>query len=103
MRAAGSVSRFPPVRRDLAFIVERSTPAAAVLAAITDAGGELLDGAACSTCTPATPIPEGSKSLAFAVDFRAPDRTLTDDEVEPVIDAIVRRIEADFAGVLRSR
>jgi phenylalanyl-tRNA synthetase beta chain len=101
--AAVSVSRFPPVRRDLAFIVERSTPAAAVLAAITDAGGELLDGGRLFDVYVGDAVPEGSKSLAFAVDFRAPDRTLTDDEVEPVIDAIVRRIEADFAGVLRSR
>jgi phenylalanyl-tRNA synthetase beta chain len=83
--------------------VERSTPAAAMLAAITDAGGELLDGGRLFDVYVGDAVPEGSKSLAFAVDFRAPDRTLTDDEVEPLIDAIVRRIEADFAGELRSR
>lgn len=101
--AVGSVSRFPPVRRDLAFIVERSTKAAAVQAAIVDAGGGLLDGCRLFDVYVGDAIPEGTKSLAFAVDFRALDRTLTDEEVEPVVDAIVRRIKADFAGVLRSR
>ncbi len=101
--ATGGVSRFPPVRRDLAFIVERSTSAASVLAAIVDAGGELLDRWRLFDVYVGDAVPEGRKSLAFAVDFRAPDRTLTDEEVEPVVDAIVRRVEADFAGVLRSR
>jgi phenylalanyl-tRNA synthetase beta chain len=101
--AAGSVSRFPPVRRALAFILDPSTPAAAVQAAIVDAGGELLDGSRLFDVYVGDAIPDGRKSLAFAVDFRAPDRTLADEDVEPVVDAIVRRIQADFAGILRSR
>ena len=41
-------------------------------------------------------IPEGHTSLAFALEFRAPDRTLTDEEVEPALVAIVDRSRAEL-------
>jgi phenylalanyl-tRNA synthetase beta chain len=47
-------------------------------------------------------IPEGRKSLAFALEFRAPDRTLTDEEVEPVVAAIVNRVRSELGGELRA-
>jgi phenylalanyl-tRNA synthetase beta chain len=46
-------------------------------------------------------LPEGHKSLAFALEFRAPDRTLTDEEIEPVVAAIVERARAEFGAELR--
>ena len=47
-------------------------------------------------------IPEGRKSLAFALEFRALDRTLTDQEIEPLIAAIVERLERDLDATLRT-
>ena len=48
------------------------------------------------------PLPEGTKSLAFSVDFRAPDRTLTDEEADGAVGAIVERLSRDVGARLRS-
>ena len=48
------------------------------------------------------PIPDGSKSLAYALRFRALDRTLTDDEANDARDAAVAEARYRTAAVLRS-
>jgi phenylalanyl-tRNA synthetase beta chain len=96
------VPRFPPVRRDLAFVVADDVPAGAAHAALEAAAGELLDRAVLFDVFRGGAVPEGRKSLAFALEFRAPDRTLTDEEVEPVIAAIVDRLRADLGAELRA-
>jgi phenylalanyl-tRNA synthetase beta chain len=48
------------------------------------------------------PIREGKKSLAFSLEFRAPDRTLTDEEAERAIHAIVERLADRFGAELRA-
>jgi phenylalanyl-tRNA synthetase beta chain len=47
-------------------------------------------------------LPDGTKSLAFALDLRAGDRTLTDGEAEEVVRRIVERLEMDFGARLRA-
>ncbi|HXF57273.1 MAG TPA: phenylalanine--tRNA ligase subunit beta [Actinomycetota bacterium] len=94
--------RFPPVRRDLAFVVDRATPAGAVRAAILEAAGGLADQVTLFDVFTGPPVPEGRKSLAFSVDFRAPDRTLTDEETERAVAAIVARLRERFGAELRA-
>jgi phenylalanyl-tRNA synthetase beta chain len=96
------VPRFPPVRRDLAFVVEAGTPAAAVRTALAEAGGDLVGSVVLFDVFEGPPLPEGSRSLAFSIDFRAPDRTLTDEEAEAAVAAIVERLSRDFGARLRS-
>jgi phenylalanyl-tRNA synthetase beta chain len=96
------VPRFPPIRRDLAFVVPEEVPAGAVQAAVEGAGGELLDRTSLFDVFRGGVIPEGRKSLAFALEFRAADRTLTDEEVEPAITAIVDRSRSEFGAELRA-
>ncbi|MGH2591356.1 MAG: phenylalanine--tRNA ligase subunit beta, partial [Actinomycetota bacterium] len=96
------VPRFPPVRRDLAFVVDAAAPAGDVRTALEDAAGELLDSATIFDVHTGPPLPEGKKSLAFSVDFRAPDRTLTDAEANQAVAAIVERLTRDFGAELRS-
>jgi phenylalanyl-tRNA synthetase beta chain len=48
------------------------------------------------------PLPEGKRSLAFSIDFRAGDRTLTDEEADGAVAAIVERLSRDFGARLRS-
>lgn len=96
------VSRFPPVRRDVAFVLDGSAPAGAVHAALVAAGGELLDRAVLFDVFEGPPLPVGKKSLAFALDLRAPDRTLTDQEADRVVRAIADRLRADFGAELRA-
>lgn len=96
------VPRYPPVRRDLAFTVDTATPAGDVQAALEDAAGELLGSDTIFDVHTGSPLPEGKKSLAFSVDFRAPDRTLTDAEATQAVAAIVERLTRDFGAELRS-
>lgn len=96
------VSRFPPVRRDVAFVLDRDVPAGAVWAALVEAGGDLLDRAVLFDVFEGDPLPSGQKSLAFGLDLRAPDRTLTDDEADAVVAEIARRLRSDFGAELRA-
>ncbi|MCD6021906.1 MAG: phenylalanine--tRNA ligase subunit beta [Actinomycetia bacterium] len=96
------VPRFPPVRRDLAFVVPAGVSAGALRAILDDAGGALLDRSTLFDVFEGGAIPEGRKSLAFALEFRAADRTLTDDEVEPVVVAIVDRARSELGAELRA-
>jgi phenylalanyl-tRNA synthetase beta chain len=95
------VPRFPPVRRDLAFVIGEDVPAGVVRELVVAAGGELLDRAVLFDVFRGGSIPGGRRSLAFALEFRATDRTLTDEEVEPVVAAIVERVGSDLGGELR--
>jgi phenylalanyl-tRNA synthetase beta chain len=96
------LSRFPPVHRDVAFVVEASIPAGVVRTALVEAGGDLLDRAILFDVFEGSPLPKGTRSLAFSLDFRAPDRTLTDGEVEQRVRAIADRLHGDFGAELRA-
>ena len=67
--------------RDLAVVVPSETPAAEGRAAVLGGGGELLHAADVFDSYEGTQLGEGRKSLALSLEFRAPDRTLTDEEV----------------------
>jgi phenylalanyl-tRNA synthetase beta chain len=96
------VPRYPPVRRDLAFAVPIQVPVGDVQAALVDAAGSLLDRVTLFDVFRGGTIAEHRKSLAFALEFRAPDRTLTDQEVEPVVGAIVEALRSVFGAELRA-
>jgi phenylalanyl-tRNA synthetase beta chain len=97
-----SVPRFPPVHRDLAFFLDASVPAADVERSIREAGGDLVSELRLFDVFAGKPVPEGKRSLAFAIDFRSPDRTLTDEEVEAAVATVVDRLATAFGGELRS-
>jgi phenylalanyl-tRNA synthetase beta chain len=70
--------------------------------ALVEAGGPVLD-----TCTlfdvfEGAPLEPGTRSLAFAVQLRAPDRTLTDDEAQAAIDRMVAAVGDRFGANLRT-
>ena len=76
-----AVSTFPAVVQDIAVVVDDDVPAADVEAAVREAGGELLERLRLFDVYRGEQVGEGSKSLALRLEFRAPDRTLTDEEV----------------------
>jgi phenylalanyl-tRNA synthetase beta chain len=96
------VPRYPPVRRDLAFVLPEEVAAGDVVAAIEEAAGELFARSMLFDVYRGDPLPPGAKSLAFAIDLRASDRTLTGAETEPVVTAIVERLRREFGAELRS-
>lgn len=97
-----ALPRFPPVRRDLAFVLDREVPAGEVEAALREAAGDLLDSCRLFDVFEGPPVPEGRRSLAFALEFRAPERTLTDEEVERAVASIAERLASAFGAELRA-
>jgi phenylalanyl-tRNA synthetase beta chain len=95
-------SRFPPVRRDVAFVVDREVRAGAVRALLREAAGDLLERVVLFDVFEGGSLPEGRKSLAYALDLRAPDRTLTDEEANEVVDRIAARLAEDLGAELRA-
>jgi phenylalanyl-tRNA synthetase beta chain len=89
---APELSTFPPVLLDLALVVPTSVPSAAVLAEVRAGAGELLESVRLFDVYVDTErLGEGLKSLAFALRFRAPDRTLTVEDATAARDAAIAR------------
>jgi phenylalanyl-tRNA synthetase beta chain len=89
------VVAFPPVMQDIAVVVESAVAAADVEAAVRQGGGDLLADIEIFDLYTGDQVGEGNKSLALRLEFRAPDRTLTDDEVAERRSAI----EGALAGI----
>jgi phenylalanyl-tRNA synthetase beta chain len=80
------------VLSDIALVVADATPAADVLAAVVDGAGELLEDAhVFDVYVNDVLSAAGEKSLAIALRFRAPDRTLTLEEANAARDAAIAR------------
>jgi phenylalanyl-tRNA synthetase beta chain len=93
------LSRFPAVIQDIAVIVDGDVPAEKVHQII--AGSSMVAGATLFDVYEGPPLPHGKRSLAFAVRFQAPDRTLADDDVADARRRIVRRLEREVGAELR--
>ena len=90
----------PPLRQDLAVTMPRGVPAEQVLARAREAGGELLEAVHVFDVYEGEQVGAGRRSLALALSFRAPGRTLTDEDVAPVRERIVAAI-GELGGELR--
>jgi phenylalanyl-tRNA synthetase beta chain len=95
------LTSFPALRQDLAVVVAADVPAARVLETVRRAGGELLAATSVFDIYTGEQVGEGRVSLALHLEFRAPDRTLTDEDVAPVRDRIVAALQEELGGDLR--
>jgi phenylalanyl-tRNA synthetase beta chain len=89
------------VLQDIALVMNDEIEAARVEAVIRKAGGDLLKGLTLFDVYRGDPIPEGHKSLAYSLVYRADDRTLTDKEVAMVHQKIVKTVERELGAKLR--
>jgi phenylalanyl-tRNA synthetase beta chain len=96
------VPRFPPVRRDLAFVVAEDVAAGPIQRALEGAAGELLANCELFDVFRGGSLPAGTKSFAFTLEFRAPDRTLTGEETDPLVERVVAVLARDFGAQLRA-
>lgn len=94
------VTTYPAVRQDLAVVVPGEVSAAAVRAAVLAGGGELLASAEVFDLYEGEQLGEGRKSLAMRLQFQAPNRTLTDEDVAELREAIKARLD-EIGGTLR--
>ncbi len=99
---AEPISTFPLAKEDVALVVEAGVPAGDVEAALAAGAGDLLESVRLFDVYTQPPIPAGHRSLAFALRFRAPDRTLTAEETAAARDAAVALATERTGAVLRS-
>ncbi len=96
-----ALPRFPATSRDLAVVCDEAVTVGALEACITGAAGKLLREIKLFDVYRGTGIQPGKKSVAFSLTFRAEDRTLTDADIEPAMDKIVKTLEASLNAVRR--
>lgn len=94
--------RFPAVKRDLALLVPTDVNAAAVTAAIQQAGGSLLTQTSLFDVYTGEQVLAGYRSLAYALTFQAPDRTLTEQEITASLEQIVIHLQNTLSVKLRA-
>jgi phenylalanyl-tRNA synthetase beta chain len=95
------VSHHPLAKEDVALVVDDSVHAAQVEQALREGAGELLESIRLFDVFTGPQVGEGKKSLAFALRFRAPDRTLTESETAAARDAAVAAAAEAVGAVQR--
>lgn len=99
---AGALGVMPAATQDLSLLVPSSVPAADLQAAITEGAGPLLERIVLVDDYRGANLPEGQKSLTFALRFRAEDRTLTQVEASEARDSAVSLASERFGASLRA-
>ncbi|WP_027966795.1 phenylalanine--tRNA ligase subunit beta [Halomonas halocynthiae] len=100
--AFNPLSRFPEVRRDLAFLVETSCSVQALLDLAREGGGEWLAQAHLFDVYQGKGVAEGYKSVALGLTWQHPSRTLNDEEINPLVDTIVEKSRQELGASLRA-
>ncbi len=93
--------KYPTVSRDLALVCDEAITVAQAEDVITAAAGKLLRGVKLFDIYRGANIGEGKKSLAFSLELRADDRTLTDADSQQVVDKVLAALESQLGAVLR--
>lgn len=95
------LSRFPSVRRDLAVIIDSGLETGTIEKAIRNKAGEFLTDFVIFDVYQGQNIEKTKKSLALGLTFQHPSRTLTDEEINAIIDSCIKVLEAQFNAELR--
>jgi phenylalanyl-tRNA synthetase beta chain len=99
---APRLSTYPPATQDVALVVDAHVPAAEVEAALRSGAGELLESLRLFDVYRGEQVGEGKASLAYALRFRAPDRTLTVEETSAFREAAVAEATRRVGAVQRA-
>ncbi|MCL6471855.1 MAG: phenylalanine--tRNA ligase subunit beta [Firmicutes bacterium] len=96
------IPRHPAISLDIAILVDDSIENEQVMDVIRTAGKPLLENVRLFDLYKGAGIPEGKKSMAYSMVFRAPDRTLTDQEALDVRESIVERLSRELKAEIRA-
>ncbi|WBW50394.1 phenylalanine--tRNA ligase subunit beta [Peptoniphilus equinus] len=96
------IAKFPSVKRDLAFVIDERVSAGDLEQVARDNAGALLETFEIFDIYRSEAIGKGKKSVAFSMVFRSPEKTLVDDEINPVVEAITQAMKATFDAQLRA-
>ena len=95
------ISKFPMIRRDIAVIVDDKVSAASLVAAVESTASELIRNVRIFDVYRGRGIEAGRKSVALGLILQETSRTLTDDDADAAKSAAVRKLQQEFAAVLR--
>ncbi|MCC7381820.1 MAG: phenylalanine--tRNA ligase subunit beta [Deltaproteobacteria bacterium] len=98
---ARPLPRFPAVARDLSFFLDRRVSAEAILDVVRGSGGGELESAEIFDVYEGKGVPEGKRSVAVSMAFRALERTLTDAEVDAVQTGVIQALEGHLGAEIR--
>ncbi|MBE0411458.1 MAG: phenylalanine--tRNA ligase subunit beta, partial [Anaerolineales bacterium] len=93
---------YPPVLEDLAIVVDEDLPAARVESTIRKAAKDIVTAVQLFDVYRGESIGQGKKSLAYAITYQAPDRTLTDNEVARIRQRIIQMLNVEINARIRS-
>lgn len=95
------LSRFPEVRRDLAFILKEATPVQSLLDCAREQAGDYLQDIKLFDVYAGKGVAEGHKSIALGLTWQHPSRTLNDEEINQLVDSIVTQVRVKLDADLR--
>ncbi|MEG2322075.1 MAG: phenylalanine--tRNA ligase subunit beta [Bacilli bacterium] len=95
-------SKYPLINKDLAFIIKKDIPASKIMEVIKKAGGRLLTNIEVFDVYEGSNLNDDEKSIAYALTFSDPTKTLTDMEVNTLFDKIIKEVELKTKAKLRS-
>ena len=95
------LSVYAPIYEDLAFVVDESVPAGEVESLILQVGGSLLEKVLLFDVFRGDRVGDNKKSLAYALTYQAFDRTLTDQDVAPIREKIIKHLKHQLNAELR--
>ncbi|MGX8797520.1 phenylalanine--tRNA ligase subunit beta [Fusibacter sp. JL298sf-3] len=96
-----SIPKYPAIERDMAVVVKEAITSHEIEKIVAGECGDIFEAIEWFDLYRGPQIPEGCKSLAYALKFRAADRTLTDDEVNPLFDKALKALEEKLGATLR--
>ena len=97
------ISKYPAVYLDIAILVDDSVIAGEIVSAIRKVGGKLVQGVEIFDVYKGNNIPEDKKSLAIRVLYQSFEKTLTDADVQPIHDDIIKTLQRNFAAIYRDK
>jgi phenylalanyl-tRNA synthetase beta chain len=101
-KTTSPVPVYPPVKEDLAFVLDRGVPVARVQEVIARAGGPMLAAATLFDDYAGAQVGAGKRSLAFSLTYQAADRTLTDADARKIRERIAKTLTEELGAALRA-
>ncbi len=96
-------SRYPEIKKDMAFIVSKDVSAQTLIDQIRKSGGRLLTDIDIFDVYTGENVGENEKSVAFSLTFKDPNKTLTEEEVTTVFEKIITEVQNKIGAVLRNK
>ena len=96
------ISKYPSINKDVAFVVDKDVLSGEVMEVIKKAGGRLLTDVTVFDVYTGENVDVDKKSLAYSLTFNDPNKTLTEDEINVLLEKIIKDVETKVHGQLRS-